>query len=186
MEPQLIIKCSPLDYELSELLGEKSIDFIVLLADGVQLEFFGTPVDSPHQRQVYQYIVAELNERRGTQWKKFFGEWKRQFSKQFKLSETTTHKDFHPHFELAISRVCHGHSTYLHCAIRLFEELADQIRTWAVSRLGDGRCMVEIISVDDCVFTESGEVMSIAIGKAVKRLLSRQANVKVMPAAPLR
>jgi len=181
MEPQLIIKCSQLDFELSELLGEKSTDFIVLLADGEQLEFFGTPVDSPHQRMVYQYIVDELNNRKLPAWKKFYTDWKRQFAKQFILSDATTHRDFRPKFEMAISRVCHGHSTYLHCAIRLFEELSDQIRTWAVSRLGDGRCMVEIISVDSCVFTEEGNVMSIAIGKAIKRLLSRQANSSSIP-----
>lgn len=63
MEPKLIIKCTQLDFELTELLGEKSTDFIVLLADGVQLEFFGTPVDSPNQRRVYQNIVEELNKK---------------------------------------------------------------------------------------------------------------------------
>lgn len=176
MEPQLIIKCSQLDFELTELLGEKSTDFIVLLADGVQLEFFGTPVDSPHQRRVYQYIVDELNNRKLPAWKKFFTDWQRQFAKQFKLADGTTHKDFHPKFEMAISRVCHGHSTYLHCAIRLFEELADRIKTWSVRKFPDGMNRVEIIATNGQIVMESGEVMSIAIGKAVKRLLSRQAN----------
>ena len=176
MEPQLIIKCSPLDYELSELLGEKSTDFIVLLADGVQLEFFGTPVDSPHQRRVYQYIVDELNNRKVSAWKKFYTDWQRQFGKQFKLTETTTHKDFHPKFEMAISRVCHGHSSYLHCAIRLFEELDDRIKSWVVRKLPFGKSLVEISASDGRIITQSGDVMSIVIGEAVKRLLSGQAN----------
>lgn len=174
MEPKLIIKCSQLDFELAELLGEKSTDFIVLLADGVQLDFFGTPVDSPHQRQVYQYIVTELNDRKGTEWNKFFSEWRRQFAKQFKLADSATYKDFHPKFEMAISRVCHGHSTYLHCAIRLFEELEDRIKSWVVRKLPFGKSLVEISATDGRIITESGDVMSIVIGKAVKRLLTIQ------------
>jgi len=176
MEPQLIIKCSQLDFELAALLGEKPIDFIVLLADGVQLEFFGTPVDSPTQRKVYQYIVDELNDRKRTAWKKFFGDWNRQFSKQFNLDKEATHKDFHPKFEMAISRVCHGHSSYLHCAIRLFEELEDIIKSWVVRKLPFGKSLVEISATDGRIITQSGDVMSIVIGEAVKRLLSGQAN----------
>ena len=38
MEPKLIIKCTQLDFELTELLGEKSTDFIVLLADVQSLQ----------------------------------------------------------------------------------------------------------------------------------------------------
>jgi len=178
MEPKLIIKCTQLDFELTELLGEKSTDFIVLLADGVQLEFFGTPVDSPNRRRVYQYIVEELNNRKLSEWKKFFSGWKWQFVKQFKLSKTATYKEFRPKFEMAISRVCHGHSSSLHCAIRLFEEQAEKIATWGVRKFPDGRNRVEIIAIDGQIIMESDDVMSIAIGKAVKRLLIRQANEK--------
>ena len=38
MEPKLIIKCTQFDFELTELLGEKSTDFIVLLADVQSLQ----------------------------------------------------------------------------------------------------------------------------------------------------
>ncbi|HQG54960.1 MAG TPA: dephospho-CoA kinase, partial [Thermoleophilia bacterium] len=64
------------EVELCELLGKGSADFVVLCADGVQLDFFGTPVDSLHYRALYQGIADDLNNRRRKSWSKFFGDWK--------------------------------------------------------------------------------------------------------------
>lgn len=178
MELETTLKCSVLDYELSELLGEQSMDFVVVLADGEQLEFFGTPVDSPRSRKMYGEIVDQLNlKTKKSEWPTFFKEWNRQFVKQFKLAEGTTHTDYHPKFTLAVSRVCHGHSSYLHCAIRLFETLDDRIKSWVVRKLPFGKSLVEITPVDGPIITQSGDVMSIVIGEAVKRMLSSPANM---------
>lgn len=175
MELKTTMKCSPLDYELSELLGEKSMDFVVVLANGEQLEFFGTPIKSQRSLEIYAEIVRSLNDRtKKSEWPTFFKEWNRQFIKQFKLAEGTTSKEYHPKFTLGVSRVCHGHSSYLHCAIQLFEKLDDRIKSWVIRKLPFGKSLVEITPVDGPIITQSGDVMSIVIGEAVKRLLSSQ------------
>ena len=91
MEPELIIKSDPLDFELCELLGRGSADFIVLCADGEQLDFAGTPYDSPREREVFTQMVKMLNSRaKNGYWPKYFESWKREICKQFKLPAETT------------------------------------------------------------------------------------------------
>lgn len=49
-----------------------------------------------------------------------------------------------PVFSIAISRVCPGRSKYLHCAIRLFEELGKRVESWVVEVVDD-TCRVRLM-----------------------------------------
>lgn len=132
MQPELEIKCQPIDVELADLLGRGTSDFLVICFDGVQLEDFGTPYDTPENRANRQTLVDMLND--GTLWPKMFKEWKSTICRQFMLPETTTHKDYKPVVSYKVSRVCAGYSQYLHAAIQLFEECADKIERWELKQ----------------------------------------------------
>ena len=179
MEPELIISGNPIDYELTELLGEKSADFIVLCFDGVQFERFGTPYDTPRQRESTESMIRLLNSRdkKETLWPEMWKNWAGEIRKQYGLPADATADDFRPVVSYQIKRVCYGRSENLHCAIRLFEELADKIKTWGVRKCDDGKHLVEIVTADGRPMMDSGEKLPMTICKVVRRMLkSSQAN----------
>lgn len=169
-EPELKINSVPIDLEICELLGSGSSDFIVLCFDGVQLDFFGTPYDSPDNRSARQYLVDSLNKKRSSLWRKMFNSWKPQICQQFGLPETTTAKDYRPVVSYKISRVCHGYSANLHCAITLFEKLADRIETWWALQSGSV-CSVMVFTKDGKSFGRSGENTAFTIAETVLVML---------------
>ena len=173
MEPELIISGNPIDYELLELLGEKSADFIVLCFNGVQFERFGTPYDTPRQRKSTESMIRLLNSRnkKETLWPEMWKNWAGEIRKQYGLADDTTADDFRPVVSYQIKRVCYGRSEHLHCAIRLFEQIDAKLKTWSVRKLRDGNHLVEILTVDDRPIMESGESLPMAICKAVVRTL---------------
>lgn len=174
-QPELIIKSQPIDFELSELLGVTFSDFIVLCFDGEQLEFFGTPYDTPRNREAQKGLVDRLNDRsKGSLWPEMFANWMPQICKQFKLSPETTAADYHPSVSYKISRVCHGYSQHLHAAIGLFETIAEKIEHWKVSKLTDGKSLVEITSKTGDTFSMRGDKMPLVIAEAVRALLKYQ------------
>ena len=180
MQPELIITGNPIDYELTELLGEKSADFIVLCFNGVQFERFGTPYDSPRERERTESMVRLLNSRnkKETLWPRMWENWAGEIRKQYGLPEDATADDFRPVASYQIKRVCHGRSQHLHCAIRLFEELSDKLKTWSVRKCRDGKNLVEIVTADDRVIMESGDDLPLVICKAVLRVLKSPSNGK--------
>ena len=172
MNPELIINGPPIDFELGELLGEKPADFLVLCFDGVQLDDFGTPYDTPNNRIVRQDLIDGLNDKsKKSLWPKMWLNWKPNICKQFGLPETTTDKDFRPVVSYKISRVCHGYSQYLHVAIGLFEKIASRITSWGVLKLGNGKFRVEIIAKDGAAYSGSDDDLPLLIVKTVLRLL---------------
>jgi hypothetical protein len=171
MEPKLIVKSTPLELELSELLGGETADFIVICANGEQVPFLGTPYDHPVRRAAYPELIAKLNDRSGTDWPEMFVNWKRQFCAHYKLAPETTAQDFWPEFSFAISRTCPGYAQHLHVAVRLFEQLGPKVTGWLISH-GDGKDIVEIFAANGAVYRESGEGMALVIATAVKRLLT--------------
>lgn len=187
MEPELTISGNPIDYELTELLGEKSADFIVLCFNGVQFERFGTPYDSPHERERTESMVRLLNSRKKKEslWPQMWENWAREIRKQYGLPADATADDFRPVVSYQIKRVCYGRSENLHCAIRLFEELADKIKTWGVRKCEDGKHLVEIVTADGRPMMDSGEKLPMTICKVVRRMLkSSQANVESIHPEP--
>jgi hypothetical protein len=171
MEIPLIIKNPPLDFELSELLGEKFGDFIVLTIDGEQVPFFGTPWDSPSARENQKYLVDGLNDRsKKSLWPELFKNWKAYFLRDYKLPPETTAEIYHPNFGFAIARTCVGYSTHLHAAISVFEKLGARVKSWHVENAG-GVETVEIVSADGAVYRETGEGMARLISQAAVRLL---------------
>ena len=171
-EPNLVIKSKPLDFELCELLGEKSADFLVLCADGDLVPFTGTPFDSPVERQKYTQFVDFLNDRSDKSWwPEFFANWKNQFCKHYGLAPETTYRDYHPKFSFVVSRSCVGYSEHLHCAIQLFDQLAAHIESWSICRADTGINVVKIKSKRGTLYIQAGEKMSVVITEAVKRLM---------------
>ncbi len=171
-QPELIITSQPIDFELSELLGIAACDFLVLCFDGVQLEFFGTPYDTPTNRIKRQGLVDALNDRSSKSlWPEMFKNWKGQICKQFTLSNETTEKEFRPVVSYKISRVCHGYSEHLHCAIGLFETLNDQIERWKIAQFDGGKCSVEILSKTGGTFSLQGRCMPKIIALTVVEML---------------
>src|SRR6185312_7775407 len=131
VNPEIIIKNKPIDIELAGLLQEEQHDFIVLCFDGVQLDFFGTPYDSPNSRVARGQLVQMLNDRSSDSlWPKMFSKWKPQICRQFGLSLEITAETYRPVVSWKISRVCRGYSEHLHAAIGLFETVADKIDHW--------------------------------------------------------
>ncbi len=182
MEPELIISGNPIDYELVDLLGEKSADFICLTFDGVQFEKFGTPYDTPRQRQSTESMIRLLNSRnkKETMWPEMWKNWAGEIRKQYGLAADTTAEDFRPVVSYQIKRVCYGRSQHLHCAIRLFEQLAEKIKTWSVRKCDDGKHLVEIVTADGRPMMDSGDDLPLTICKVVRRMLkSSQANTPV-------
>ncbi len=168
---EIKIKNPPIDFELTELLGLKSSDFIVLCFNGQELDFYGTPYDSPAARADRQNLVDALNRSKRSLWPKMFKNWKPEICKQFGIKWETTHKDFRPVVTWHISRVCHGYSEHLHVAIRLFETLADKIEHWCVGKLENGQILVEITAKNGEVFVHSGDSMPLVIAQTVRSLL---------------
>lgn len=141
---ELKINSTPLDLELCSLLGETPSDFIILCLDGVPLEGFGTPLDTPANRRDQQTIVDALNDRsKRSLWPKMWVNWGDEICKQFALAPGTMSYEFRPQVSLHISRVCAGYSEHLHCAIRLFETCADKIECWSVMRREATHVMVK-------------------------------------------
>ena len=132
MKPEILLKSKMIDVEISDRLGHGTSDFLVLCFDGVQLEDFGTPYDTPDNRSNRQTLVDMLND--GTLWPNMFNQWKSTICRQFKLPETTTHNDYKPLVSYKVSRVCAGYSEYLHAAIQLFDECADKIERWEIKQ----------------------------------------------------
>jgi len=178
MEPEIITSSAQIDFNLCKLLGKGSADFIVLYADGKKMDFFGTPYDSPRNRQMYGEIIADLNSKKKKGgWAEFFEEWKRPFCKCFDLPEETTAESYRPILSMKISRVCCGYSVHLHAAIGLFDELASQLKTWSVRKTLDGKSLVEIVTVDNRPMMHSGDSMPLVIVQVIVRLLNSPANV---------
>jgi len=172
MQPKLTIKSAPIDLELCELLGDKPGDFLVLCFDGVQLDFFGTPYDSPRARVERQGLVDAINDTSETSlWPDMWKNWKAQICQQFKLPETTTSDKYRPVVTLEISRVCAGYSEHLHAAIGLFEKLGDKITMWSVREIIKGDVLVEIFAPDFKKYSRTGNRASLVIAETVCELL---------------
>lgn len=173
MEPELIISGNPIDYELLELLGEKYADFIVLCFNGVQFERFGTPYDSPIQRERTESMIRLLNSRnkKETLWPEMWKNWAHEIRNQYGLAAETTADDFRPVVSYKIKRVCYGRSQHLHCAIRLFEELAEKIKKWTVQKCADGKHRVEIVTADGRIMMDGGDDLPLTICKVIRRML---------------
>jgi hypothetical protein len=168
----VVLKGTPLDFELCELLGEKPADFLVLCFDGIQLEDFGTPYDTPKNRADRLGLVERLNDRSAESlWPEMWRNRKPSICKQFGLPETTTAEDFRPLVSCKIARVCHGYSSHTHCAIGLLERLIGIIERWGLGNGSDGAACVEIRSKRGVDYGEIGEGLPLVIGLAVKRLL---------------
>lgn len=179
MQPELKIISLPIDLELCELLGDKPSDFIVLCLDGVQLDDFGTPYDTPRNRVERKGLADKLNDRSAESlWPELWKNWKPNICKQFGLPETTKASDFRPVVSIQISRVCPGYSEHLNSAIRLFETLADKIETWSVTQ-GVG-CRVTVINKHRQTFVNYGRKPSLVIAETVRELLkANQVNYDV-------
>lgn len=172
---ELKIKSKPIDFELCELLGDKPSDFLVLCFDGVQLDFFGTPYDSPQARVERRGLVDLLNDKsEKSLWPKMWENWKPQICHQFKLPPNTTSAKYRPVVTCEISRVCHGYSEHLHAAIGLFDTLADKITSWGVRRLANGKSDVEIVAKNAVRYSMTGKSMALVIAKCVLALLKDQ------------
>ena len=177
MEPELIISGNQIDYDLAELLGETPGDFLVLCFDGVQFNRFGTPYDTPVQRARKQEMVNYLNDRsKHSWWTEMWKNWAGEIRQQFNLPAETGADDYRPVVSYKIKRVVAGRSQYLHCAIRLFEELDDRIETWGVRKCNDGKYLVNIVSADRSICIHSDESLPLAICQAVVRLLTSNAK----------
>ena len=176
MEPQLKIQCKPIDFELCDLLGEGSADFLVLCFDGVQFEKFGTPYDTPKNRKDRQELVDRLNDRSAESWwPDVFNDWKPQICAQYGLPPETTAETYRPVCSIAISRVCHGYSEHLHAAVGLFAQLGDKISGWAISNV-NGTCLVQIHQAGGYTLSGFGEDLPLLIASQVKRVLTSQQN----------
>jgi hypothetical protein len=172
MQPELIIKGQPIDYELCELLGNKPVDFIVICFDGVQLEDFGTPYDTPKNRAERLGLVDRLNDRStDSLWPELWMNWKPNICRQFGLPETTTSDQYSPVVSCKISRVCHGYSEHLHAAIGLFETIADKLESWSVSEMVNRQVHVEIFAKDLQRYARKGKRASLVIAETVRELL---------------
>jgi hypothetical protein len=171
MDLELTIKSKPIDFELCELLGRGYSDFIVLCFNGVQFEDFGTRYDSPANRADRQRLVDKLNDNSDTSlWPDMFHTWKQNICKQFGLNQNTTAKDFRPVVSLKISRVCYGYSQHLHCAITLFQEVADRIEGWRITAEGE-RYKVTVRTKTGRNIYRSGLNLPLEIAEAVLRVL---------------
>lgn len=167
MQPEIEIKNQPIDMELDALLGNKPADFLVLCFDGVQLDGFGTPHDTPLNRVHQQAIVDKLND--GTLWPEMFKNWKSKICRQFNLPATATHHDYRPDVSYKVSRVCPGYSKYLPTAIRLLEDCADKIKRWELKQGILSRASV--IDRRGSTYSNSRKTMAEAIAATMLELL---------------
>ncbi len=169
----VILTGSPLDFELSALLGEAPSDFISLCLDGVPLEGFGTPYDTPRNRADRESLIRSLNDRSAESlWPEMWKNWKPDICKQFGLPSTATAADFRPLVSWRISRVVPGYSSHLHCAIGLLERLRQIVERWGIGSGSAGSACVEITSKAGRRYGETGDSLALVIGLAVKRLLT--------------
>lgn len=167
---EIKINSTPLDLELCELLGEKPSDFIIICLDGVPVEGFGTPIDSPSNRLERMALVEALNRRsKRSLWPKFWENWWPELCKQFALPIGTTSDQFRPLASLHVSRVCAGYSEHLHCAIRLFEVCADKIENWSVMQRHGA--FVSVTDKEFRRFSHSDPIPSVAIALCFRDLL---------------
>lgn len=187
MQPELIIKSQPIDFEICKRLGTGAADFLVLCFDGVQLEDFGTPYDTPENRAMQQRLVEALNDRTAeSRWPEMWRNWKPKICRQFGLPDTTTSAEYRPVCSYKISRVCHGYSEHLHAAIGLFETLADKIASWSIThKPSDESCCVEIFTRDFKSHIRKGQRPSLVIAECVLELLNaNQVNGDIRHAGP--
>jgi len=176
MDLPLTIASKPIDLEITDLLGEKTTDFIILYLDGNKMERFGTPYDTPANRSHRQLVVDALNDRsEKSLWPEFFANWKSQLCRQYELAPETTAEDWHPVASLAIHRVCVGYSEYPHAAFGLFEKIADRLHEWQMSGIG-GRFSVRLVARDGRRYSSEGQEQAEAICDAVVRLLRDMQN----------
>lgn len=170
MQPELIIKNQPIDIELCKLLGSTQSDFLVLCFDGVQLDDFGTPYDTPGNRAMKERLVESLNDRSAeSRWPEMWRNWKPKLCKQFGLPDTTTSDAYRPVVSYKISRVCPAYSEHLHAAIGLFETIADKVSKWTITQ-AEG-CCVAVIDKRSRTFFNVGSKMSLVIAQTVCELL---------------
>lgn len=174
---ELIIKSQPIDLQLTELLGDKPCDFIVLCLDGVPLEGFGTPYDTPENRARRTGFVDSMNDPSGKSlWPEFWVNWAPNIIQQFKLPATTTAGEYRPKVSLKISRVCPGYSEYLHAAIGLFEQCADKIQFWSISQ--GAACRVTVFDKTGHRFSNTGSTPSQVIAETIRDFLIHSAAQK--------
>lgn len=162
------LKSKPIDFELCALLGDKPADFLVLCFDGVQLDFFGTPYDSPKERIMREGLVDRLNDRSTeTLWPEMWANWKPQICRQFQLPKDATDETYRPVVNCEISRVCHGYSEHLHAAIGLFERAP--VKRWSI--IQDVNCRVTAEDKHGRTFEGAGNNMALVISESVLELL---------------
>jgi hypothetical protein len=172
MEPELIICGEPIDYELSEILGEKPGEFLVLHLNGVRFERFGTPYNTLRNRSEWDEFVKCLNSKsKKSLWFDLWDNWGNEIRRQFDLPEDATAQDFRPVASYKISRVVPGRSKYLHAAIQLFEEAGTRVKSWSVVRQITRNNLVTCLTYDNVVISEEGSDLPMAICKAVLRAL---------------
>jgi hypothetical protein len=170
METEVYLTGDPIDYELAELLGEKAGEFLVLHLDGVRVERFGTPYNTAANRAEWDGFVASLNDRsKKSLWPEFWKNWAVEISLQFKFPAIPLAKEFRPQASYAINRVVAGRSKYLHCAIRLFEEV-ECVKLWSIVSTSDTK-LIDVLTVDKIAIHETGTDLPLTICKAVLRAL---------------
>lgn len=172
MAPELIIKATALDLELTEMLGKKPGDFLILCFDGVPFEPFGSPWDQPRRRADWEQMIDGLNNRtRHSLWPTMFKTWGDRLVQQYNLTGATgSAKDKRPDASFQIHRVCASYSARLHCAVGLIEDLGTHLTSWTISRAPDGEGMAVLQATGD-LFIERSESLPLAIATAAKRLL---------------
>jgi head-tail adaptor len=73
--------------------------------------------------------------------------------------------------------VCRGYSKYLHCAITLFEALADKIESWSVGH--ERKCWARITGNNGSEFSRSGDCMSVVIAEVARDFLKAEVRQTV-------
>ena len=156
---------SPLDLEIETLLGRSPSRFVVLRFDGIELDFFGTPYDSPSSRERYQNLAKHLNDPSDDLvWKEMLNNWSPQIQRQFGPIQP----NFRPFVDAVISEVVPGHSQFLHCAIRLIEDRS-VVSRWKLLQANVASAM--LTDQKSKTFTSSDALMPVAICKAFSALL---------------
>lgn len=181
MDPELIIKATALDLELTEMLGKKPGDFLILCFDSVPFDPFGTPWDQPRRRADWEQMVDGLNSRtRHSLWPSMFKNWGAELTKQYGLTGAIGRpRDPRPTASFRIHRVCASYSERLHCAVGLIDDLGTHLQSWTIGQAPDGSG-VATLAVPGDVFIETGASLPLAIATAAKRLL----QTHPLPAKP--
>ncbi|MFW6217432.1 MAG: hypothetical protein ACOC4K_00405 [Verrucomicrobiota bacterium] len=170
-DKDIVLNNSPLDYELSELLGEKPTDYLVLCANGERLRFYGTPVDSPAERACMEKMVKMLNDREDPKfWREFFQAAALRFIDQFELPMPTDWRDFHPEFSYIVSRTCGSYSQYLQAAVTLFAQIEKRGANWILGRNG-AEYVFEILPAGKAAIHQMAPTAALAISGATRDFL---------------